>query len=475
MNQEYKTKNGAEFTILAVKDILKNPIYCMADQSAYRYFLNAGANLSGDEADYDGTHGISAYNKTDQMKLEDEDSTFFNPKFVKATEQKPIEEWIVSVGKHEGLIPSASWIDAQELIATIATRYNRPHRKTNALLSGLLYCPHCGKQLRVVPESNRWTNGKPRFKYVCPGFRKKECNFKALDGVLMDEFVVEAVASMCKQTTPYAQELFTANVQTLIQNSVEEQEVRSLENAIQRLKNDIASQVKNLREADAAIKRFVQDDIALLSSELEAKEDLLKKMSEKSSMSTKLSKDVLGVRSRLKSFSSYASQASPEVLVTLLQVLVERIYVVYENGIPRCHFYLKGCSEDEYSSFFGSADYIILDATSQFLLGGVCDSDRGRKRHPHLRRGAAAPCLCGTDGTAGLSGTHRAGENHARIRSALPLCAAHRRAHRFRAGHSAGQGASGLLLPLLPGTGSRKGAGKRGFLLHFHGGVPFSQ
>ena len=386
MNREYKTKNGAEFTILAVKDILKNPIYCMADQAAYRYFLNAGANLSGDEADYDGTHGISAYNKTDQMKLEDEDSTFFNPKFVKATEQKPIEEWIVSVGKHEGLIPSASWIAAQELMATIATRYNRPHRKTNALLSGLLYCPHCGKQLRVVPESNRWTNGKPRFKYVCPGFRKKECNFKALDGVLMDEFVVEAVASMCKQTTPYAQELFTANVQTLIQNSVEEQEVRSLENAIQRLKNDIASQVKNLREADAAIKRFVQDDIALLSSELEAKEDLLKKMSEKSSMSTKLSKDVLGVRSRLKSFSSYASQASPEVLVTLLQVLVERIYVVYENGVPRCHFYLKGCSEDEYSSFFGSADYIILDATSQFLLGGVCDSDRGRKTDAQHRR-----------------------------------------------------------------------------------------
>lgn len=73
------------------------------------------------------------------------------------------------------------------MMMSIAERYNRPHRKTNALLAGLIYCPYCGKRLNVVPESNRWQNGKPRFKYVCPGFRKKECTFKVVDGVMLDD------------------------------------------------------------------------------------------------------------------------------------------------------------------------------------------------------------------------------------------------------------------------------------------------
>ena len=73
----------------------------------------------------------------------------------------------------------------------IAEKYNRPHRKTNALLAGLVHCPHFGRRLSVVSESYRYTNGKPRFKYVCLGYRKKECNFKAVDDVLLDEFIVK--------------------------------------------------------------------------------------------------------------------------------------------------------------------------------------------------------------------------------------------------------------------------------------------
>lgn len=39
-------------------------------------------NVFGDLSDFDGQHGLSAYNKTDQEKFEDSDSTFISPKFV---------------------------------------------------------------------------------------------------------------------------------------------------------------------------------------------------------------------------------------------------------------------------------------------------------------------------------------------------------------------------------------------------------
>lgn len=62
--------------------------------------------IEHDMIEFDGTHGLSAYNKTDQEKYEGSDSTFISPKYVQTIESKPVSEWIIAVGKHEGFIPS---------------------------------------------------------------------------------------------------------------------------------------------------------------------------------------------------------------------------------------------------------------------------------------------------------------------------------------------------------------------------------
>lgn len=90
-------------------------------------------------------------------------------KYVKTIESKLVSEWIIAVGRPEGFITSEQWIEVQELLDAIAGKYNRPHRKTNALLLEPVHCPHRGRRLSVISESDRWTNGKPRLKYVCPG------------------------------------------------------------------------------------------------------------------------------------------------------------------------------------------------------------------------------------------------------------------------------------------------------------------
>ena len=78
----YRTKVGSKFNTSTTRLLLKNPVYCTADESAYKYFLEHNGGLCGDVSDFDGQHGISAYNKTDQEKFEDADSTFIAPKFV---------------------------------------------------------------------------------------------------------------------------------------------------------------------------------------------------------------------------------------------------------------------------------------------------------------------------------------------------------------------------------------------------------
>lgn len=141
---------------------------------------------------------------------------------------KPVSEWIISVGRHEGFIPSQQWIDTQNMLDSIAEKYNRPHRKTNALLAGLVYCPHCGKRLRVISESNRWTNGKPRFKYVCPGYRLGECTFRAVDGVLLDEFVVKQLSNLSDEDSEYFVKLLNQKASDIFKNTHNEQELIEL-------------------------------------------------------------------------------------------------------------------------------------------------------------------------------------------------------------------------------------------------------
>ena len=152
--EEFRTPSGAKFNASTTRLVLRNPIYCTADKYSYDYFIEHDGNVFGELSDFDGQHGLSAYNKTDQEKFEDSDSTFISQKFVQTVENKPINEWIIAVGKHEGFISSEHWIETQEFLYAIAEKYNHPHRKTNALLAGLIHCPICGKRLNVISESD---------------------------------------------------------------------------------------------------------------------------------------------------------------------------------------------------------------------------------------------------------------------------------------------------------------------------------
>lgn len=323
----YRTKVGSKFNSSTTRLLLKNPVYCTADESAYNYFLEHNGGLCGDISDFDGQHGISAYNKTDQEKFEDADSTFISPKFVQLMSTKPLSEWIISVGRHEGFISSQQWIDTQNMLDDIAEKYNRPHRKTNALLAGLVYCPHCGKRLRVISESNRWTNGKPRFKYVCPGYRVGECTFRAVDGVLLDEFVVQQLSHLADEDSEYFEKLLNQKASDIFSSSQNEKELSDLRKKKAQLEAAISNQVKNLREADNSLKRFIQEDVKALTDELSETETLLQKLEDSRQSQMYAIRDIEEIKERLLSFGKYAENAAPDVLVTLIQTFVERIYI----------------------------------------------------------------------------------------------------------------------------------------------------
>lgn len=388
LNEEgYRTKNGAEFTVLAVKDIIKNPVYCVADQIAYRYFIENDGSVYGEPSDFDGVHGVAVYNRTQQTKEASDNSTFLRPEFTKVSRAKDITEWIIAVGKHEGFIEGKDWVAAQSLKEQIADRYSRPHRATNALLSGLMYCPKCHRKLNVIPESNRFTHGKPRFKYACPNaIRNGPCDYQAVRGVEMDEYMLEKLASLSREEESYYLDKIQAQIDRLLKTDKTQQEIKEIKKEIEKLERNIKFQVKAMRYAAAAARPYLEADIDEMAAEIAEKRKLLSRMEESSANDQQHIQDYEQVKQTILSLGELLKTAETQEIVVLINTVIERIYVTRNGKEEICHIFIKGCQQENYEEFFA-------EKTTENGGEILCDPMVGREYHPHHVRGAAAPGL----------------------------------------------------------------------------------
>ena len=85
------TKRGKQFTRFTIRGVLTNPVYMIADETAYQYLKENNVDLFAERLEFDGEHGVMAYNRTLQRPG-------------KANQIRPMEEWIVAVGKRPGTI-----------------------------------------------------------------------------------------------------------------------------------------------------------------------------------------------------------------------------------------------------------------------------------------------------------------------------------------------------------------------------------
>lgn len=182
MRRRLFTKNNKHFTRFAIKAILQNPVYMIADEDAYRYFQEQGADLFSDREAFDGTYGIMAYNRTDQEKG-------------KTTVYLPIDKWIVSVGGHKGVIPGKVWVQVQKSLEQNKSKSFRRPRSNEALLTGLLFC-RCGSRMYPKMTQRMTADGKRIYTYVCKmkeRSQKSVCDGKNVNGNTLDMAVVEQI------------------------------------------------------------------------------------------------------------------------------------------------------------------------------------------------------------------------------------------------------------------------------------------
>lgn len=192
LRQGVKTKTGRDFTRFSIKSILQNPVYLIADQDAYQFFIDRKADLFSAQVDFDSTHGMLAYNRTDQEKG-------------RATIYLPVDQWIVTVGQHQGLIPGREWVKVQESLEQNRSKSYRKPRSNQALLTGLLFCS-CDSRMYPKTAKRLGADGQPQYTYIC---KRKEhsqgsqCAQKNISGNRLDAAVIEEIKGLTEDKSTF--------------------------------------------------------------------------------------------------------------------------------------------------------------------------------------------------------------------------------------------------------------------------------
>lgn len=180
------TKNGKAFSRHTIKAILENPVYMAADEAAWGYFTGLELEIFSAREAFDGQHGMMVYNKTSQTKG-------------RGNEFLPMEEWVIAVGAHKGIVSGADWVRVQRMLAQNKSKaYHKP-KSHHALLSGLLFCGGCGAHMRPKLSQRTNENGQLVFAYLC---EKKErsngrlCSMPRPNGNTLDALVCDEVKKL---------------------------------------------------------------------------------------------------------------------------------------------------------------------------------------------------------------------------------------------------------------------------------------
>lgn len=183
MNNNIKTRKGKYYSVFALKWILTNPVYAQNNEDVLNYFKEKGIEIFSEDDDrnnFDGKYGFLTYNKTSGKK------------------NMPIEDWIVAVGLHPGIIPGKEWVAVQYLLEKNSDKAYRAigYPKKQSIVSSLIRCKKCGSLMRPKNIDKRRSDGSVNYGYCCQlkeKSRGQKCNSKNVPGEKLDSKIINII------------------------------------------------------------------------------------------------------------------------------------------------------------------------------------------------------------------------------------------------------------------------------------------
>jgi len=254
--QNIKSKNDKYFRKQTIKSILTNPVYIKADSRAYKYFRDLNMDIANQLHEFDGIHGVLTYNKNIIRKGHTNEIRNYN-------------EWILSVGDHNGIIESKKWINVQKVLSRNEYKHPRQNSSCISLLSGLLFC-RCGAAMKVKHGRLNKKTGTKTFYYYCPNkLTNQSCSQKNIRGDIVDQFVFTALKKLSFRQDEIFKKLNEVESRFFQLRSIKNHEKPELESQIiakeataQRLIIQLESELSEL------VRRRIVDRIEVIENEI---------------------------------------------------------------------------------------------------------------------------------------------------------------------------------------------------------------
>lgn len=378
----YKTKTGKNFTRFAIRGILTNPVYMIADNDAYQYFTENEVDLFSEQSEFDGFHGIMAYNRTFQQPG-------------KANQIRPMDEWIVSVGKHEGVIEGWAWVQIQKKLEQNKSKSYRRPRSNMALLSGLLICGNCKEYMRPKLTNRYNAKGETIYTYKCSMKERSKahvCNIKSCNGNILDADVIEQVKALSEDGSDFIRQIEQSKRVLMGNRDSYDEQISKLEADITENENEIKGLVATLAKVSGtSAESYIVEQIDELHNRGEGFKRRLAELKELTA-SHALADIEFGLLAQLlSSFKENVDDMTVEQKRAALRVFVKEViwdgenaHVVlfgsdYEYEFPETPIGIGGIQEEkiEEENMVGGAENRLLEPLGEYS-----------KRDPYVFSGA---------------------------------------------------------------------------------------
>ena len=255
IQNHFLSKTGKNYSRFAVRNILENPVYMAADPDAFQYFSTIGVELCANEADFDGACGMMVYNKTLQQHGH-------------TNREKDIENWIVAIGKHQGVICGADWIKVQDILHQNKSKSFRKPKSNTALLSGILRCAKCGSYMRPKLTQRKNADGELIYTYLCElkeRSRGHNCSIRNVNGNVLDKAVCAEIMKLSEDDSVFIQQLHAAQQNLQFSQNESDMEIERLNKTIANNEKEIKNLISNLAKLeDSTVSEYITKQINTL-------------------------------------------------------------------------------------------------------------------------------------------------------------------------------------------------------------------
>lgn len=231
---------GGMWSVGRISEMLRNPIYVMADADVYDFFKSQGANIINPVSEFTGYNACYLY----QGKV----ST--------TRKQLDLKDKEIVLAPHQGIVPSEDWIKCR--IRCLNNRQStKTCKATASWLVGKVKCGKCGYGLTLVKANTKWH----RY-FVCStalATKKERCQGTGgtIYADVLEEYMLNAIRAKLSEFKTLSQKKKKQINPKINKNKIRMSEI---ENEI----NDLLSKVV---EANTVLMQYINDRVVSLDAE----------------------------------------------------------------------------------------------------------------------------------------------------------------------------------------------------------------